>query len=178
MAFACAYVLAQQADHSSVKNAEKKEQKLDFDYFRKISSKSKHEIPFSYFDSKNESELEEKLNVFDFNTETTRYDLIQELNSFSKEMEAFGLSVKNLPDYMPKHKDSKQMCLSIAKKIIDNKEVYNRLMTKKYFPMKEISKLIDVHPKTVERNREFIICICIIYKNDYENFKGYLKQIY
>ncbi len=148
------------------------------DYFRKISSKSKHEIPFSYFDSKNESELEEKLNVFDFSTETTRYDLIQELNSFSKELEAFGLSIKNLPDYMPKHKDSKQMCLSIAKNIIDNKEVYNKLMTKKYFPMKEISKIIDVHPKTVERNREFIICICIIHKNDYENFKGYLKQIY
>jgi len=39
--------------------------------------------------------------------------------------------------------------------------------------MKELSKIIDVHPKTVERNRAFIICLCI-FDNDYGNFKSYL----
>ena len=38
MAFACVYVLAQQADPISGKNVEKKEQKLDFDYFGIIST--------------------------------------------------------------------------------------------------------------------------------------------
>jgi hypothetical protein len=37
MAFACVYVLSQQANPSSAKNAGKEEQKLDFDYFRIIS---------------------------------------------------------------------------------------------------------------------------------------------
>ncbi|NLD46719.1 MAG: RNA polymerase subunit sigma, partial [Clostridiaceae bacterium] len=42
----------------------------------------------------------------------------------------------------------------------------------------ELSKLIDVHPKTVERNREFIICLCIILENDYVNFKAYLNKLF
>jgi len=37
MVFVCVYVLAQQADPSRAKMREKKEQKLDFDYFGIIS---------------------------------------------------------------------------------------------------------------------------------------------
>lgn len=44
--------------------------------------------------------------------------------------------------------------------------------------MKELIKVIDVHPKTVERNRAFIICLYIILDNDYENFKKYLNEIF
>lgn len=144
------------------------------DYLRHISSISKYEIPFSYFNSRSESELEERLNLFDFGIDSGRYELIYELKDFSRQLETFGLSIGNLPDYIPKHKDSKQMCIKIAKKIIQNRNIYEILKTKKYFNMKELTQIIDVHPKTVERNRKFIICLCILYENDYENFKEYL----
>lgn len=147
------------------------------DYFRKISSVCKNEIPFSYFSSKNEIDLEEKLNLFNNGLEPDRYEIIFELNDFSKQLETFGLNIRDLPDYMPKHKDSKQMCIGIAKKIVENRNIYDKLKTKKYFHMKELAKIIDVHPKTVERNRAFIICLCIIYGNDYGNFKTYLNKI-
>ncbi|HEY9063078.1 MAG TPA: sigma-70 family RNA polymerase sigma factor [Pseudobacteroides sp.] len=148
------------------------------DYFRNISSISKNEIPFSYFNSKSESDLEEKLNMFDIGMEAGRYELIYELNDFSRQLESYGLNIRNLPEYIPKHKDSKQMCIHIAKKVIENKNIYNKLKTKKYFQMKELIKVIDVHPKTVERNREFIICLCIILESDYVNFKSYLNQVF
>ncbi|MDP4181203.1 MAG: sigma factor [Bacillota bacterium] len=147
------------------------------DYFRYIN-KNNYEIPFSSFSAKNENELEEKLNMFTNDGETNRYDIIHELKEFSKELEAFGLDIKDLPYYMPKHKDSKYMCLSIAKSIMQNKSIYDKLMTKKYFPMKELTKITDVNPKTIERNREFIICICIIYGKNYESFKAHLNQIF
>jgi RNA polymerase sigma factor len=148
------------------------------DYVRHISSISKNEIPFSYFNSRSDSELEEKLNMFDLGVEAGRYELIYELKDFSRQLETFGLNIRNLPDYIPKHKDSKQMCVNIAKKVIENRNIYENLKTKKYFKMKELIKVIDVHPKTVERNREFIICLCILYESDYGNFKAYLNQIF
>lgn len=148
------------------------------DYFRKISSINKKEIPFSYFNNNNESELEEYLYMYGDCWESDRYELVYDLKDFSEKLENYGLNIKNLPDYLPKHKDSKQMCINIAKKIIENKDIYNKLKTKKYFKMKDLSKLIDVHPKTVERNREFIICLCIILENDYVNFKAYINKIY
>ncbi len=148
------------------------------DYFRNTSSISKNEIPLSCFDTSGENKLEEKLSMSDVGYETDRYEFIYELKDFSKQLETFGLNIVNLPEYIPKHKDSKQMCMSIAKKIIDNKNIYQKLKTKKYIKMKELTKLIDVHPKTVERNRAFIICLCIILDNDYENFKAYLNKLF
>lgn len=148
------------------------------DYFRNISSINKNEIPFSYFNSKGYSELEERLSILDISWETGKYELICELKDLSRQLETYGLSIRNLPDYMPKHKDSKQMCISIAKKVIENENIYDKLKTKKYFLMKELTKVINVHPKTVERNREFIICLCIIYESDYVNLKSYLNQIF
>ncbi|TYQ12693.1 UNVERIFIED_CONTAM: RNA polymerase sigma factor [Acetivibrio alkalicellulosi] len=147
------------------------------DYFRNISSVRKKEIPFSSFNSIVTSEFEDESNIIDYDIGSGRYEVISELEDFSRQLKSYGLSIKNLPEYMPKHKDSKQMCISIAKKIIENKNIYNILKTKKYFKMKELSKIIDVHPKTIERNRRFIICLCIIYDNNYSNFKAYLSQI-
>lgn len=148
------------------------------DYFRHIASISKNEIPFSYFNSKNESELESRLNMLDLDWESSRYEIIHELKDFSNQLKNFGLDIRNVPDYMPKHKDSRQLCIGIAKKIVENKNIYDKLKTKKYFHMKELTKVIDVHPKTVERNRNFIICLCILYENDYGNFKAYLNKIF
>lgn len=148
------------------------------DYYRNVTSINKYEIPFSCFSSNTDSDFEDELVMFGVCSEPGRYELFYELKDLSKKMESFGLSINKLPDYVPKHKDSKQMCIDIAKKIIENKSIYNKLKTKKYFQMKELSKIIDVHPKTVERNREFIICLCIILDNDYVNFKAYLNKIF
>ena len=116
--------------------------------------------------------------MYDAGQETSKYELIWELKDFSEKLESFGLSITKLPNYVPKHRDSKQMCVGIAKKIIENKDILNKLKTKKYIQMKELSKIIDVHPKTVERNRAFIICLCIILEGDYENFKEYLNKVF
>ncbi len=148
------------------------------DYFRNTSSISKNEIPLSYFDNSSESKLEEMFSTSDVGYDTDRYEFIYELKDFSKQLESFGLSIVDLPKYVPKHKDSKQMCMSIAKKIIENKNIYQKLKTKKYINMKELTKLIDVHPKTVERNRAFIICLCVILDSDYDNFKAYLNKLF
>lgn len=163
---------------SFLKFAEMVIKKRMIDYYRKVSSIDKKEIPFSSFYSRGEKELEKKLNMYDAGQETSKYELIWELKDFSEKLESFGLSITKLPNYVPKHRDSKQMCVGIAKKIIKNKDILNKLKTKKYIQMKELSKIIDVHPKTVERNRAFIICLCIILEGDYENFKEYLNKVF
>lgn len=163
---------------SFLKFAEMVIKKRMIDYFRKTSSIGKKEIPFSYFNSQNETELEKKINLSGVEQDSGGYEFICELKDFSKQLDSYGLNILYLPDYMPKHKDSRRMCMDIAKKIIENKNIHNKLKTKKYIQMKELSKVIDVHPKTVERNRSFIICLCILFDSDYGNFKAYLNKIF
>lgn len=142
------------------------------DYIRKVSKRNK-EIPISYLEE-NEDPYYEKHLIEPFLPIYDRMELFQEIKSFGKELGVFGLKLSDLSKYTPKHSDSREMCVCIAKKIAANKEIYNKIISKKHFPMKELSKIVDVSPRTIERNREFIISVSIVYGNDYEHLQSYL----
>lgn len=142
------------------------------DHMRFVS-KRKNEVPFSYY-LDCENTFEDKYLKNEYDSSFNRIELFQELKHFDKLLEEFGLSVKDLHKYTPKHKDSRDMCVDIAKKIAGNKEIYQKIITKKYFPMKDLLKIIDVHPRTIQRNREYILSICLIYGNGYDHIQSYL----
>ncbi len=140
------------------------------DHFR-LNSKNK-ETPFSYFEADGDCFHEKYLQ----DESWTRYDRIevfQEIKHYSGALNDFGININDLHKYTPKHKDSIRMCVDIARKIAGNREIYNKLIRKKYFPMKDIMKIVNVHPSTIEKNRKFIISVCVIYGNNYEYLKTY-----
>jgi len=142
------------------------------DYTRNVMRRKK-EIPISSFEGKEESIYEKYYNEPSMPV-NDRIELFEEIKSFGKELGNFGLKIRDLSKYTPKHRDSRKMCVNIAKKITANKEIYHKVISKKRFPMKELSKIIDVSPRTLERNREFIISASIIYGNGYERLQSYL----
>jgi RNA polymerase sigma factor len=142
------------------------------DYFR-FKSKSRHELPFSYLEN-DEKNYEERYLRDDTGSKFERIELFQEIKHYNKKLESFGMKISDMPKYMPKHRDSREMCSDIARKIVENKEIYNKLITKKYLPIKELTKIVDFHPRTLQRNRNYIISLCLIYGNDYEHLKSYL----
>lgn len=142
------------------------------DYIR-VMARSSNEIPFSYF-SEGEGQFEEKYLKDHSVSKFERLELFQEIKHYGKSLESFGLRISELHKFTPKHRDSREMCISIARKIAENKSIYERLIKKKYFPMKELSQIVDVNPRTIERNREFIISVMLIYVNGYEHLQSYL----
>ncbi|MDQ2086386.1 RNA polymerase sigma-I factor [Herbivorax sp. ANBcel31] len=142
------------------------------DYFR-FKSKSRYELPFSYLEN-DERSYEEKYLKDETGSKFDRIELFQEIKHYNRKLEAFGMKISDMPKYMPKHRDSRKMCVDIARKIVQNKEIYHKLINKKYLPIKELTKIVDFHPRTLQRNRNYIISICLIYGNDYEHLKSYL----
>ena len=67
------------------------------DYYRKISSVNKREIPFSYFGSKSETEIQKKLSSSNIESESGRYEFICELRDFTEKLKGFGLNIENYP---------------------------------------------------------------------------------
>lgn len=143
------------------------------DYFR-ISSKNK-EMPFSYFESDDEH-FEDKFLQDESSAGYERIEVFQEIMHYSKMLESFGIKISELHKYTPKHSDSVKMCVDIGRKIAENKEVFNKLIKKKYFPMKDIMQFVNVHPSTIEKNRKFIISVSLIYGNNYEHLKSYFNS--
>lgn len=143
------------------------------DYFR-TNSKNK-EMPFSYFESDDEH-FEDKYLQDESWTGYNRIEVFQEISHYAKMLERFSIKINDLHKYTPKHRDSIEMCVDIGRKIAENKNVFNKLIEKKYFPMKDILKFVSVHPSTIEKNRKFIISVCIIYGNNYEYLKTYFNS--
>lgn len=118
------------------------------DHFR-LTSKNM-EMPFSCFETEDEC-FEDKYLQDESWTRYDRIEVFQEIKHYSSVLKSFNIDINDLHKYTPKHKDSIKMCVDIGRKIAGNKDIYNKLIQKKYFPMKDIMKLVNVHPSTIEK---------------------------
>ncbi|MEN8905086.1 MAG: RNA polymerase subunit sigma [Clostridiales bacterium] len=98
-----------------------------------------------------------------------------ELEEFENELKHFKITIDDLIDSSPKHKDSRNLCFKIAAKIINDSELLNLILYKYKFPKNRIIKLAGVNKKTIERNRKFIIAVVFIVGNGFESLKNFIS---
>ncbi|MUK88788.1 RNA polymerase sigma-I factor [Ornithinibacillus sp. L9] len=101
----------------------------------------------------------------------------QEILDFSKKLSSYKLSLKELTKVSPKHKDSRDTAVRIARMIYDDVQLREFVKEKKKLPIKELSKQVEVSKKTLERNRKFILAIFIVLDEDYVYLQDYLKGV-
>ncbi|OPZ88559.1 MAG: RNA polymerase sigma factor SigI [Firmicutes bacterium ADurb.Bin419] len=144
------------------------------DYVRK-KRKDKNVFPFTYFECDTNEDFKERYMPEDTEARFDNIEIKEEIIFFKEKLSKFGITLEKLAKSMPKHKDSKRLCLRIAKIIANDSEMYNKLLKTKNIPMTDLMKLVDVHPVTVERNRKFIIAASLIINSGLEVIKSYLQ---
>lgn len=144
------------------------------DYLRK-QSKTRQEYPFTYFESEENSGFEEKfLKLENYND---NIEVEEEIFAFKDELAKHGISLTSLVSCAPKHKDSKQMCIKLARIIAENQNFYDRFKKTGNIPMTELLKITDVYHGTIERNRKYIIAMIIIMRSKLEILQGYIRNV-
>lgn len=138
--------------------------------------KNNNIYPFSYFEDRNDSSLENYIEKKSTHIHFDRCEAREEIEIFIKKLNKFGISLDDLIKKTPKHRDSREMLIHVAKTIADNKELYEKLNTKMCIPMKELSRLTTVNPKTIEKNRKYIVASCIAFNSDLDIIKGFLQM--
>ncbi|GGA73073.1 RNA polymerase sigma factor SigI [Ornithinibacillus halotolerans] len=101
----------------------------------------------------------------------------EEILDFKKKLATYKLSIADLVEVAPKHRDARETAVSIARLIHDNHELSEYVEQKKKLPIKQLSSKVEVSKKTLERNRKFILAIFIILRGDYVFLKDYLKGV-
>ncbi|HOM03045.1 MAG TPA: RNA polymerase sigma-I factor [Acetivibrio sp.] len=141
------------------------------DYSR--SNRDNKEYPFSFFDDEYFYNDEKLLSssYIGFEDIEARED-IEELKNKLKE---FGISFFDLVLNVPKHKDSRQLCIRIAKMLAEDEQMYKALMKNKSIPRNELKKKAKVHGRTIGNNRKYIIALCLIFKSNLNLSKRYLE---
>jgi len=141
------------------------------DYKRK-NYKNKMVYPFSYFESE-DIRLERTLSDVDGTSAIERVEFTDEIRLFKTELASFNISLKDLLSCTPKHRDSRELLINIAKKVAGNEGLYEKLKKTKKLPTLDILKLAKVSRRTIERNKKYIIAVSLILRSNLEIFKEY-----
>ena len=125
------------------------------DYMRK--NRRNKELPFSYFDD--ESELLERYlsPVQDRSFEDV--EIREELIEYKETLEEFGINFVELILSVPKHKDSRELCLELLQFLQMTKNCFNYCASIKIF-LGMILRRDGVHGRTIGRHRKYIIAVC------------------
>ncbi|MBN1892160.1 MAG: hypothetical protein JW780_05205 [Clostridiales bacterium] len=86
----------------------------------------------------------------------------------------FGLKMSQLTDRMPKHADTRRMCLRAAR-MIGEADLQKEMLIKKHLPVKALSERSGIPIKTIEKNRAAIIIYEALLSCGPESIRYYAK---
>ncbi|WLV25485.1 RNA polymerase sigma-I factor [Aciduricibacillus chroicocephali] len=101
----------------------------------------------------------------------------QEIIEFAKQLNQYKLTLTELAESSPKHRDARDSAVATAKILYRDEALRDHVKRKHKLPIKELAKLVDVSKKTLERNRKFILAIFIVLDGDFVYLQEYLKGI-
>jgi RNA polymerase sigma factor len=143
------------------------------DYIRK-DRRTNNAIPFSYLE--NTDGFEEKYLVSDSHYQYDKIEVKEELLLLEKKLKKFNITLNDLVLNAPKHQDSRDMCIGIARVLAGKKNLYEKMLRKKRIPLTELMSLVDVNRKTVERNRKYIIAVSLVLQSGLEEIKEFFRD--
>lgn len=143
--------------------------------FNRKNNRADTEISLSQLDEEG-AETDKKFVTADNYTQTEVLDRKLEIDRFKQILQQFAISINDLVNTCPKHRDTRQLCVQIAKKIINNDEFKTALFNNKIITVKALSKQCNVSEKTIERHRKYIIAVCIILDGDFDCIKQYINE--
>lgn len=101
----------------------------------------------------------------------------EEIVHYNLKLKEFGLTFQELTTHSPKHQDAREGAIRIAKILMADQQLKDLLFQHKRLPIKQLELKVDVSRKTIERNRKYIIAICIILNGDFLYLSEYIKGV-
>lgn len=97
-----------------------------------------------------------------------------EINELNAKLQDFGITFQDLVKSSPKHLITRHYVNNTIQKILDNKELVEKIMSNHTLPLKEIEKSFLIPRKKIESYRKYIIAGIVLADSDLETLKEYL----
>lgn len=143
------------------------------DYFRKNTNNA---VALSAIEDDELFAVENREAYDRYSISNTTEERALEISMFNKELSQYGLSMCDLTENSPKHRDTRKILFNTALKCSSRKEIVYSLKKNRMLPLKEIEVLAGVKRKFLEQWRKYIIALLIITSSDeYAYLKEYIE---
>ncbi len=140
------------------------------DYLRSTKRNDKT-IPFSSIED-NEYFEQRYLTSNTYN----QYEIVElkeDILILQQNLMAFGITWDDLIGNLPTHRDTRCLCIRIAKEILENEDLYTKFINTKRLPRSQLVERLKIHRRTIENNRIFIIAICLVLGSNQDELKEF-----
>ncbi|MCX7745340.1 MAG: RNA polymerase sigma-I factor [Clostridia bacterium] len=146
--------------------------------YRRSNIKNDKVLPFTYFNQDEDSNVfEERYLSSDSFFQFENIEVKEEIQMLKSKLNEFGITIMELVVNSPKHSDSMRFFTKIARTIADDDVLFDKLHRYKMLPIKELLRLFNVHRRTIEKHRKFIIAVSLILRSNIEVSKQYVKNV-
>ena len=121
--------------------------------------------------------IEIHLSLDEFQEKEQCCERAAEIQQFAKALAAFKLTFQDLVAISPKHRDSRETLLRVARELAFDTELWPQAERTGKVPMQALALKTQVHPKVLERGRKYILAVALLMANqhDYVYLREYVR---
>lgn len=134
------------------------------DYYRR--KKSREALPLDQEDIGQAVEIH--LGLHEFREREQNQERAMEIKEFAKALTQYDLKFDDLVNVSPKHRDTRETLLRVAKILANDPDLWSQVERKKKVPMQALALKSQVHLKVLERGRKFILAVAVLIANRHD----------
>ncbi len=103
-------------------------------------------------------------------------DRLEEIRRFRAALEKLGLRLEELPSLAPRHRDARENCLQVARRIAARPELVRQVRERGTLPLSLLEEEggLPLGRKSVERQRKYILALVVVLSGDFPLLRSYL----
>lgn len=122
--------------------------------------------------------LEElELSSDDVDRLVSELSMADDIRRFAQELAHYGLDFSLLVQHSPKHRDTREAVLTIARQVSQSPGLMALIWKKKRLPIREIVRQLGVSPKVVKRNKIYLLAAALVFANPDSEMADWLQGV-
>lgn len=103
--------------------------------------------------------------------------MADEINRFARELHEYGLNFAKLVATSPKHRDTREEVLSIARRVSQSQDLMEFLYHKKRLPIVLIARRFQVSAKVIKRNKYYLLAASLVFAKPESEIADWLSAV-
>lgn len=108
---------------------------------------------------------------------TQESDLRMEIRIYREELQKFGLTLEELADHAPSHRDTRRCAIAAAERAAGEEAIVRRTYEKKKLPVRAVAVLCGLSEKVVKTSRVFILGTMVVFVKQLTGMIQWIQEV-
>ncbi|KUO60493.1 MAG: hypothetical protein APF84_06445 [Gracilibacter sp. BRH_c7a] len=102
--------------------------------------------------------------------------LREEIKQYESELSKFKITLEDLVEETPKHKDTRVNAMILSERISEDKPLVEKIYSKRRLPISQIALKFKTTAKIIKRSRKYIISLVVIFTGGFIQLKYWVRN--